>query len=204
MAVRGVVFDIGGVLEITPDTGMTARWETRLRLRPGALDQRLAGVWKDGSLGNLSEEDVRRSLGAILGLDQAQADAFMQDAWDEYLGEPNVELTAYFAGLRPRYRTALLSNSFVGAREREQERYHVAEMTDLIVYSHEVGLAKPDPRIFALTCERLGMEPGDIVFLDDVEAHIAAARDLGIHAVLFRNTTQAIADVQDCLQTHAS
>ncbi len=38
------------------------------------------------------------------------------------------------------YRIALLSNSFVGARSREQEHYHFAEMTDLIIYSHEVGL----------------------------------------------------------------
>lgn len=87
---------------------------------------------------------------------------------------------------------------------REQARYQFAEMTDLIIYSHEVGLAKPDPRIFVLTCERLGMEPRDIVFLDDVEPHVAAARDVGIHAILFRDTTQAIANIQDCLQAHAA
>jgi len=142
-------------------------------------------------------------VGAILEMDQARVDAFMQDIWDEYLGELNGELAAYFTGLRPRYQTALLSNSFVGARSREQERYHFAEMTDLIIYSHEVGVAKPEPRIFELTWERLGMRPNDIVFLDDVEANIAAARALGFHAILFSNTAQAIADIQTCL-AHAS
>jgi FMN phosphatase YigB (HAD superfamily) len=52
-----------------------------------------------------------------------------------------------------------MSNSSVGARREEQERYHFHEMTDLLVYSHEEGVAKPDQRIFALTCKRLGIQP---------------------------------------------
>ncbi len=204
MTMRAVVFDIGGVLEITPDRGVTTQWEERLHLKPGELDRRMGNVWRDGSLGKRSEEDVRRSLGAILEMDQARVDAFMQDIWDEYLGELNGELAAYFTGLRPRYQTALLSNSFVGARSREQERYHFAEMTDLIIYSHEVGVAKPEPRIFELTWERLRVQPNDIVFLDDVEVNVAAARALGLHAILFGDTAQAIADIQVCLQIHAS
>ncbi|MGZ3676326.1 MAG: HAD-IA family hydrolase, partial [Ktedonobacterales bacterium] len=136
------------------------------------------------------------------GMDQAQTDAFKEDFWDVYLGELNSEMAAYFRGLRPRYRTALLSNSFVGARRREQERFHFEEMTDLIIYSHEEGIAKPDPRIFELTCERLGVEAGEIVFLDDAERSVIAARELGIHAILFRETAQAIADVTACLQGH--
>lgn len=52
------------------------------------------------------------------------------DMWDEYLGTANTELTDYLAGLRPRYRTALLSNSFVGAREREEARYGFDELTE--------------------------------------------------------------------------
>jgi FMN phosphatase YigB (HAD superfamily) len=63
----------------------------------------------------------------------------------------NAELSTYFSSLRPCYQTALLGNSFVSARSREQERYHY-----LIIYSHVVGIAKPERRIFELTCERLG------------------------------------------------
>ncbi|MEX2626162.1 MAG: hypothetical protein WD225_04725, partial [Ilumatobacteraceae bacterium] len=48
---------------------------------------------------------------------------FMDDLWAEYLGTPNTELIDYFTGLGGRVRTGILSNSFVGAREREQERY---------------------------------------------------------------------------------
>src|SRR6266849_1342831 len=180
MAIRAVAFDIGGVLEITPDTGMTEKWEQRLHLKPGELDQRMASAWRDGSLGKCSEEQVQQSLREIIGMDQAEVDAFLHDLWEEYLGTLNVEMAAYFSSLRPRYQTALIS------------------------YSHEVGIAKPDRRIYELTCERLGVQPAEMIFLDDHERPVAAAREFGIHAILFQNTTQAIADIQACLQAYAS
>ena len=46
--------------------------------------------------------------------------------------------------------SAIISNSFVGAREKEAEAYQFDTICDFIIYSHEVGLRKPDPRIFAL------------------------------------------------------
>jgi epoxide hydrolase-like predicted phosphatase len=200
MAIRAVVFDIGGVLEITPRTGWVEKWEAHLNLKPGELDERLMDVWRDGSSGKISEEEVEQSVREIMGMDQGQVEALMADLWEEYLGELNVELAAYFASLRPRYQTAILSNSFAGARGKEQERYQFAEMCDLIIYSHEEGIAKPDRRIFELTCERLGVQPEEMIFLDDVERCVAAALEFGIHAILFRETTQAIAAIRACLQ----
>jgi putative hydrolase of the HAD superfamily len=143
---------------------------------------------------------MEQRTGEILGIDQGHVEALMADLWEEYLGELNVELAVYFASLRPRYQTALLSNSFVGARSREQERYHFAEICDLLIYSHEEGIAKPERRILELTCERLGVKPTEIVFLDNVEANVAAASEFGIQAILFRETKEAIADIQACLQ----
>lgn len=200
MTIRAVVFDIGGVLEITPQTGWVETWEARLHLKAGELNERLMDVWRNGSVGTISEEEVEKGVKDILGMRQEQVEALMVDLWEEYLGELNVELAAYFSSLRPRYQTAMLSNSFVGARSREQERYHFDEMTDVIIYSHEVGIAKPERRIFELTCERLGVQPTEIVFLDDFEPHVVAAREFGIQAILFRETKEAIADIQACLQ----
>jgi epoxide hydrolase-like predicted phosphatase len=199
VAIRAVVFDIGGVLEITPPTGWAERWETRLQRQPGELRERLLEVWRGGSIGTIAEAEVERCTGEILGLDGGQVDAFMADLWAEYLGSLNGELAAYFAALRPRYQTAILSNSFVGAREREQERYGFGDICDLIIYSHEVGMQKPDRRIYALTCARLGVQPEEMIFLDDVEVCVSAAREFGIQAILFRDTAQAIADIEVCL-----
>jgi hypothetical protein len=142
MTIRAVVFDIGGVLEITPPTGWVDQWEARLHLNPGELDARLMDVWRAGTLGTISHGEVETRIGQILGMDQQQVAALMTDLWEEYLGELNVELATYFASLRPRYRTALLSNSFAGARDKEQERYHFAELCDLIPMKR----GSPNPR----------------------------------------------------------
>ena len=200
MAIRAIVFDIGGVLEITPETGWEGKWEADLGLKPGELRERLGTPWRGGSIGTVSEEEVEKSTGEILGLDRAQVDAFMHDLWEEYLGTLNVELAAYFASLRTRYKTAILSNSFVGAREKEQERYGFGDMCDLIVYSHEVGMKKPDRHIYELTCERLGVQPSEVIFLDDVEAAVSAAREVGIHGILFKDNAQAIAEIEACIR----
>jgi len=199
MGFRAVVLDIGGVLEFTPPLGTAGKWEDRLGLPPGGLAVRLGRLFAAGSVGTVTEAEIHRGVGELLAIDEPAVDAFMAGLWAEYLGSLNTELAAYFAGLRPVYRTGIISNSFVGAREREEERYGFGRMTDVIVYSHEAGISKPDPRIYHLACDRLGVRPEEMIFLDDVAANVAAARDLGAHGILFTSTAQAIADIEASL-----
>jgi FMN phosphatase YigB (HAD superfamily) len=98
-----------------------------------------------------------------------------------------------------RLRAAILSNSFVGAREREQAAYGFEGLVDELVYSHECGLRKPDPRSYALVCARLGAEPGQTAFLDDNEENVEGARRAGLHAVPYRDNAQAIAEIEGLL-----
>jgi epoxide hydrolase-like predicted phosphatase len=199
MAIRAVVFDIGGVLEITPDLGVTQQWETRLGLGAGELDERMRDTWRGGSIGTITLDDVCQALRDRLGLDEQRLEAFMADLWREYLGTPNTDLIEYARGLRPRYRTGILSNSFVGAREREQQAYGFEDLVDEIVYSHEAGTSKPDPRIYALACTRLDVRPAETVFLDDSEVCVAGAREAGLHAVRYQDNAQAIAEIEALL-----
>lgn len=199
MAIRAVVFDIGGVLEITPDLGLTERWETRLRLPAGELNQRMHDVWAAGSIGTITEGDVHQAITDRLGLDGQQLAAFMADFWREYLGTANTQLIEYARQLRPRYRTGILSNSFVGAREREQAAYGFEDLVDEIVYSHEAGMSKPDPRIYALTCARLDVRAEETVFLDDTGRCVDGAREAGMHAVRYQDNAQAIEEIEKLL-----
>jgi epoxide hydrolase-like predicted phosphatase len=199
MSIEAVVFDIGGVLEITPSLGVAEMWESRLGLDPGEINQRMRDVWDDGAIGAISERDVHQAVRERLGLGARQLEEFMGWIWREYLGTANTELIEYVRGLRPRYRTGIVSNSFVGAREREQAAYGFADLVDEIVYSHECGRSKPDPGIYALACERLRAEPARMVFLDDYEPCVAGARGAGIHAVRYRDNAQAIRDIEALL-----
>jgi epoxide hydrolase-like predicted phosphatase len=196
MPIRAVVFDIGGVLEVNPSTGWPARWATRLQLEAHEFGRRLEDIWCLGSIGALTLEDIERRTADVLGLDRTTLAALMRDVWAEYVGTLNRELAEYFGRLRPRYKTAILSNSFVGAREREQAAYGFEDMCDVIVYSHEVGCLKPDPRIYHLVCDRLGVPPQEAILLDDVQANVDGAHAVGMSAITFTTNRQAIADLQ--------
>lgn len=196
---RAVVFDIGGVLELTPPTGHVARWEEAHGLAPGEMDERLGDVFRAGSLGSITLDDVHAAMEQRLGVSVEDVEDFMAGVWEEYLGTLNTELAEYFTNLRPRYRTGILSNSFVGAREREREKYAFEDITDVIVYSHEIGVAKPDPEAYLEVCRRLDVVPQDVVYLDDREIAVEAATAVGMAAVLFRDNAQAIADIESLL-----
>jgi len=70
-----------------------------------------------------------------------------------------------------------------------------------MVFDGEEGIAKPDARIYQRTLMRLGVQPEETVFVDDKESNVDAAQRLGIHAIHFTNTTQAIVEVQAVLQS---
>ncbi|MEU6844710.1 HAD family phosphatase [Streptomyces sp. NPDC046716] len=196
-----VILDIGGVLEITPETGWVRRWEERLALPPGTVHERMRDVWKAGSIGHISEHDVEWEAASRLGLDARQVEAFMADLWAEYLGTPNEELIAYVRGLRGSCRLGILSNSFVGARERETELYRFDELVERIVYSHEIGIEKPDPRAFEAACADLEVRPEDCLFIDDVAVNVEAARASGMRAHLFEDNAGTIARIAAHLNT---
>jgi putative hydrolase of the HAD superfamily len=194
------VLDIGGVLLHTPPRGTAAAWEQRLGLAPGGIAQRLAALWRAGGIGAVTEAEVRQRTAELLGVDQARADAYLAEVFTGYLGTLNEELARYFAALRPAYRTGIISNSFVGARERERDRYGLEHLTDVIIYSHEAGIGKPDPRIYTLACQSLGVQPPEMVFVDDIQANVDGATAAGIQALLFTGTGQAIAGIEALLR----
>ena len=199
MVIRAVVFDIGGVLEVTPDLGVDRLWEPRLGLPAGEILVRMRDIWRGGSIGTITLDDVHEALKDRLGLDDQKLAQYMADLWREYLGTANTELIEYARELRPRYRTGIVSNSFVGAREREQAAYGFEDLVEEIVYSHEAGFSKPDPRIYALICSRLSVPPEQMVFLDDSDVCVAGAGDAGIHAVRYQSSAQAIAEIEKLL-----
>lgn len=209
MGIKAVVFDIGGVLERVEDDSWpelwAKRWEERAGREPGAIQAGLAEHAPAGSVvtGEVSEAQLRRMYADALGLDDDAARTMMAEMWDAYCGELDTTLFDYFVGLRRRYRTGILSNSADGARREESRRYGFPDVVDELIYSHEVGLAKPDPAIFELTCRRLRVAPHEVVLLDDVETNVLAAREQGWHAVHHVDTPRSIREVEQILADHS-
>jgi epoxide hydrolase-like predicted phosphatase len=194
--IKAVVLDIGSVLEVVDDDTFPAPFEARHGLPPGSVAVAGADLPGDPGLGDLTEGEVRAHWQERLGLTEAQADELMADYWRWYVGTLDRPLVEWFAAVRGRgLKAGILSNSGPGAREAERG-WGFEQMTDDIVYSHEVGLGKPDPAVYALTAARLGVAPGEIVFLDDVAANVEAARAAGWHAVLHEETARSIAELE--------
>ena len=191
MTIRAVVLDIGNVLEVNDDTLFPGPFLARHGLGPDALASLDRTALGDPVTGGATESEVRAHYRDGLGLSEEQADELMEDLWTWYVGELDRPMRDWFAGLRPRGLVpAILSNSGPGARERER-CWGFEDLTDVLVYSHEVGLAKPDPAIFELTTSLLGVRPEEVVFVDDAEVNCAAARSHGWAAVHHTGDTAA-------------
>ncbi|GAC1342907.1 MAG: hypothetical protein NVSMB29_15080 [Candidatus Dormibacteria bacterium] len=93
------------------------------------------------------------------------------------------------------YRTAMLTNVARGSAHLWESLIDVEELFDVLVDSSVVGLRKPDPAIFRLTCERLELPPEDCLFVDDIPSNVAGAAQLGIEAILCRNPTEVAEEV---------
>jgi len=91
--------------------------------------------------------------------------------------------------------TGLLSNSWGGGYPHDL----FPDMFDAVVISAEVGMRKPEPRIFVHAAELLGLPPAECVFIDDIEQNIAAAEELGFAGVLHTDTTSTTQRVSELL-----
>ena len=191
MAIRAVIFDIGGVLFQQADKSRQRRWEERL-----GLDENMLGrcIWTmpishQAEIGQASEDDVWSAVAERFQLNPAQAAALRGDFFSG--GQWNDRLIGYAQTLRPRYKTGIISNAWPNARTSVRE--HISEVGfDDLIFSAEVGLAKPDRCIYALALERLQIQPAEAIFVDDVEGNVEGARAIGMTGLCFENTEHTI------------
>lgn len=201
--VEAVVFDFGGVLT-TSGREMIRAWTSAERIDPStfsaAIKEWLSRRAPQGTpvhlleTGEMSMEEFNERLAARLRTvdgHQVAAEGLLGRLFaHNHVEQPMLDLVRT---LRENgARTALLSNSWGAAYP-----WHVLEgLFECTVISGEVGLRKPDPRIYRLTLDKLGVEPQRAVFVDDARPNIEAAEALGMHAILHTDapsTTAALA-----------
>ncbi|WP_260857397.1 HAD family hydrolase [Microbacterium sp. 1.5R] len=202
-----ILFDVGGVLEVVDDDTWQEEWWDRVRavsgLAPHDVDARVAEADLpriDLTVG--TENAFWSGLAEALDLDDQQRSAIRADFWDAYCGTGNQELIEYARSLRSRAGVAILSNSADGAREEEERRFGFASIFDPICYSHELGVAKPEPQAYLLTLQALGADPSDVLFIDDHRVAIEGADAVGIRGILHRENAVTISAVEEFLAGH--
>jgi len=195
-AIRAVIFDFGGVIVRTEDQAGRLRAAARLGVSPQELYAAVfdSAVAAQATLGQASAGAVWDHVARTFGLDAAELARLQNDFWaGDRLDE---RLVAFIRSLRPALKTGILSNAWPDGRRIIAEKFGLAHVVDDIVISAEVGVAKPDARIFQLAAARLGVEPGQVIFVDDFSRNLEGARAAGMHAVHFKSTDQMIAEVR--------
>jgi epoxide hydrolase-like predicted phosphatase len=196
MTQKALIVDYGGVLTtdiwssfaaFCEQRGLDAEAAKRLfREKPEALEL-LRGL----ETGKVSQDEFESRFAELLGT------------------QPEGLIEGLFAGLEPvepmidllerapelGIPTALISNSWVMEHYTEEIR----ELFDVVVISAEVGLHKPQPEIYRLAAEQLGVEPRDCIFVDDLRENVEGAEAVGMTGLLHRDVGETIARVDDLL-----
>jgi epoxide hydrolase-like predicted phosphatase len=194
---RGLLIDFGGVLTTSPFDSFKAFCEAE-GLDPETIAQRFREDRTARDLligletGALPEDEFETRFAVLLGVEPpGLIDRLFAGSSPE---EPMLAavLTARRAGVR----TGLVSNSW-GTRRYDRPR--LSELFDGIVISGEIGIRKPAPEIYELGAERIGLEPEQCVFVDDLPFNLKPAEELGMATVLHVSAEQTIAELERLL-----
>ncbi|MDB5185652.1 MAG: HAD-superfamily hydrolase, subfamily variant 3 [Candidatus Saccharibacteria bacterium] len=178
--IKSIIFDCFGVL--TTDT-----WRAFLDSLPADADfdrarelnrQRDAGlITTDDFLEQIEQLTGRRPQAVEL---QVTSDVIKNTALLNYIRE--LKKSGYKIGMISNIATNWVREKFLTPEEQA--------LFDDMVFSYEIGTTKPDPHIFEVAYERLGVSPDHAVFIDDVDTYCEAARSLGMQAIVYHDFTQ--------------
>lgn len=197
-ALRGVIFDFGGVFTQTrPRDVILRRCEAELGLAKGELASLLftGEHWWAVSTGKISAEEYWRCVSDALGGSvPASLEPFRYNpfAYEEL----NKRMIALGQRLHKCYKTALLSNATIYLDALLAE-HGLTAIFDVIVNSARVGLRKPDPEIFKLTVERMGLSPTECLLVDDKDRNTRVAQALGVKAIVFRSAAHLMRQLKN-------
>ena len=205
---RAVISDFGGVLTLPISAAFDGMRE-EMGVGPADLGRAMAHATTAAGenplyrleRGELSEQAFLDALGrglvAVTGR-EVPLHTF-GERWFAQM-EVNEPLLAYYRGLHERgLRLAILTNNVREWEPRWRAMLPIDELFELVVDSAFVGMRKPEPAIYELTLDRLGLPAQACAFVDDVEVNVSAASALGLHAVHFRSTEQVVAELDALL-----
>ena len=185
--IKAIIFDCFGVFIGNP-----------YKIRAEALDREdpergklLHDINRASDRGFLTSEETINQMSEIIGISPEQFLA------EQNSGEVrNEALVEYVKTLRPNFKLAMLSN--ISSRDRLNMRFEpgqLDELFDTVVASGEEGYIKPEPEIFEIALERLGVLPEECVMIDDILEYCQGAEAVGIQTIQFLNTQQCITDL---------
>jgi putative hydrolase of the HAD superfamily len=197
--IRAVVFDIGGVIQDSPLHAI-ARYERDHGLPVGAINRAVVaagegGAWSRLERGELTVEAWCAPFERDCGAHGVSVDGMRLMQYIAEAGRERPIMLRAVGRLRERgLRVGALTNNW--ATETAPAGPHpIGRHFDALVESRAVGMRKPDPRIYELICRRLGVEPVEAAFLDDIGTNLKSAKALGMHTIKVDDPEQALREL---------
>ncbi len=206
--IEAVISDFGGVLT-SPLLDSFAAFQDSSGISLEQLGAAMGAIFeRDGrhplfelETGRMTETAFLRALASELTAELGRPVELHEfgERYFEHL-HPNQRMIDYMRELRERgYKLAICTNNVREWERLWRAKLPVDELFEVVVDSAFVGTRKPERRIYELTLERLGTRPDAALLVDDIELNCDAARQLGIDAVWFRSTEQAIDEIEAAL-----
>lgn len=192
--IRAIIFDCFGVLYVDPSK---AFYEANVP-NYHEIFQQLHDIDRQIDYGLISKTEHHEQVSELTGL---SVDFIAKNIHGTHIR--NEELMASLASLRETYKIGMLSNISPGDMDTFFTPDERRSFFDADVLSGEVGITKPHPYIFQIMAERLGVEPGECIMVDDLEDNCAGADAAGMKAVLYRTNTQTLADLKKIIDSNA-
>ncbi len=190
MSIKAILFDLGGVLLRTSDFTPREHLAASVNMDRHELEELIFGGDSGGKAqkGEISTAQHWENVRHQLGFTHQDLKAMLAEFF--YPDELDLELVDYVRNLHKTYKTALLSNATDDLRQRIAEQWHFEDAFDVMVISAEVGMVKPDLKIFGFALQMLGVSADEAVFVDDFQRNVEAARSVGVRAIRFQNPQQ--------------
>lgn len=179
MMIKAVVFDCFGVLATEAWLPFKAKY---FGDAPEKYEE-ASDLAKRANAGLISHQDFIATAAEMAGITPQEAEHFISR------NVPNEELFEHIRELKKTYKIGFLSNIAGNFLHRMFDEKQLG-LFDEICLSFETGFVKPDPQAFINIADKLGVEPGEAVMVDDQERIITGAREAGLKAILFKDAEQ--------------
>ncbi|MDY6847151.1 MAG: HAD family phosphatase [Chloroflexota bacterium] len=199
--VNAVVLDFGGVIIRTRDHTGRRALEKKYNLPEDSVHSLVfeSAVSQSASVGQVDSSKIWDFVADELSLSEDELVLFKEKFWaGDYIDHALID---FLKSCRPAYKTAILSNAWNNLKTMLAENYGISEgeTVDHILVSAELGIAKPDPKIYQILADTLDCNFENILFVDDFIENIEAANSLGIQTIHYTPGLDLINEIKSRL-----
>ncbi len=195
--IEAILFDYGGVLAEPLDVQAVREHRNQLATSLGFENGQamwnhfyISDIWQATKTGKMTDDEMWATLLPPLGLNsQVEQAAFTKQL---FAGEGVQPLMRWLLhDLHGRYPLAILSNAS-DKLESALESLEIAHYFDVIVNSHRIGVAKPDPAAYQIALQQMDRQPHEVLFIDNQERNTKAAEALGISSLIYTDISNLL------------